>query len=894
MFGLICLGFSQMINPVSADDNWVIDGNRVYIDDSLVYASASPHTLSGSGDVVFEFKSKVYTGAIDLCWGFNTEYYRPSGIWLWQNISHTTNYMFYQQDWGSTVLSNVVSFVSLGIANYDDYNVTVGNRNNTYLYSVLYSVNKTGVYAFSQYSKVGSTYTLSGNYSHFVEKTETRSYFDWQKWDVSYTHIKKGYGGMTDWYLITGQNIISDVTYKCKIHLEIQKYSIGRFTGKYWFAFKPTSETLDTAIGLNHLYYLDPWYDSGWSYCKKIVIDHTKVLNTLTNFPVLFDNTSSDYANAQADGDDFVFVNSDNTTKYNHEIESFSSNRLIAWVNITTLSSVVDTVVWLYYGNSGCSFQQNKIGTWNAGYKVVLHMNGTTTIQDSTGNNHDGATSSDEATGFIGKAQSFTKTSSDYINMGDANDFSFGDSSADIPFTWSCWMKPVYTYQSATQYYPLFNKFSTNNWEYQYYYATDSDTAIRKLEVLICDESSDKYQNAYTTIFLSQTAYNYVTLTYSANERASGLHFYINGTEVSRTCTNQTGYVAMENKNAVLVVGLLTDCYYGGLMDECRISNVERNASWVNTSYLNQNSPSTFLSVSDYYYRDWVIVDLQDIDYYQTGQDIIVNTTIVQGYCINNSLYYYYASDYNLSWSAFEVLVDWNTTAHTGYSLTTFDYPEGVGWYRVFVRGYDNDSYNQSDYQEFVCPMRTPLPLGGGTSQGWNLVSLPKNEVVAKTLVRFVNATHNYTWNEAVTNGVSLDFLYGWSRPNQNYVINITFDPYCGYWIYLYKNDYRIWINVTAANGTDWLYLRAILSIDDSQFYLLILISLWAFFIFLYEEKQKNIYALCLVFLGLPLGIIISGIAYYNSYPFGYLISFIIILISFLIPAYNQYKGKKK
>ena len=90
----------------------------------------------------------------------------------------------------------------------------------------------------------------------------------------------------------------------------------------------------------------DPWWNSDWPYSKKITIDHTKVGATLTNFPILFDNTSSDFAHAQSDGDDFAFVDSTNTTQYNHEIEDYNSttNRLIAWVNITTLSADTDTV----------------------------------------------------------------------------------------------------------------------------------------------------------------------------------------------------------------------------------------------------------------------------------------------------------------------------------------------------------------------------------------------------------------------------------------------------------------------------------------------------------------------------------------------------------------------
>jgi len=138
--------------------------------------------------------------------------------------------------------------------------------------------------------------------------------------------------------------------------------------------------------------------------------------------------------------------------------------------------------------------------------------------------------------------------------------------------------------------------------------------------------------------------------------------------------------------------------------------------------------------------------------------------------------------------------------------------------------------------------------------------------------------------HEAIINATG---FHSWVLNSTGYVVNAT---------YTGNTTTNSSFNYSSLNETDsnWLYLGAMLTIDNAQFYLLVLISLWAFFIFLFEDKGKNIYALCIVFLGLPLGIIISGIAYYNSYPFGYLISFIIILISFLIPAYSQYKNKKK
>jgi hypothetical protein len=96
-------------------------------------------------------------------------------------------------------------------------------------------------------------------------------------------------------------------------------------------------------------------------------------------------------------------------------------------------------------------------------------------------------------------------------------------------------------------------------------------------------------------------------------------------------------------------------------------------------------------------------------------------------------------------------------------------------------------------------------------------------------------------------------------------------------------------------NGTGiWVYLGAMLSLDTGQFFLLILIGLWSYFIYLYYKEKEVIFTFCIICCGLPLGIIISGVAYYNSYPFGYLISFILILISFLIPTYGMYQKNKK
>ena len=72
-----------------------------------------------------------------------------------------------------------------------------------------------------------------------------------------------------------------------------------------------------------------PWWNNNWEYRKPIIIDHSLVDADLTNFPILFHNTSSNYTDyAQSDGDDFAFISSDDSIQYNHEKQPVGANRV--------------------------------------------------------------------------------------------------------------------------------------------------------------------------------------------------------------------------------------------------------------------------------------------------------------------------------------------------------------------------------------------------------------------------------------------------------------------------------------------------------------------------------------------------------------------------------------
>ena len=120
------------------------------------------------------------------------------------------------------------------------------------------------------------------------------------------------------------------------------------------------------------------WYDSDWQYRKKLTLDETMVEDNLVNFPVLISFTGDTdlAADARSDFYDVLFTASDGTTKLDHEIESYNSTNgdIVAWVKVPTLSTEVDTKIFMYYGNAGANDQQNASGVWSDGYRAVWHL----------------------------------------------------------------------------------------------------------------------------------------------------------------------------------------------------------------------------------------------------------------------------------------------------------------------------------------------------------------------------------------------------------------------------------------------------------------------------------------------------------------------------------------
>ncbi len=177
--------------------------------------------------------------------------------------------------------------------------------------------------------------------------------------------------------------------------------------------FTPTASTNYTTVVGSVSVTVSPSQctSNGYSYQRAIVIDHTKVPNTdQANFPFLFSITDPLLATtansghvASPNGYDIIFTSDpagQNILSYEMEEYDPVHGQVIAWVGIPTLSHTTDTVIYMFYSNSGITAsQQNPAGVWDANYMGVWHVannGGELSLADSTsnGNNatNDGAT----------------------------------------------------------------------------------------------------------------------------------------------------------------------------------------------------------------------------------------------------------------------------------------------------------------------------------------------------------------------------------------------------------------------------------------------------------------------------------------------------------------------
>jgi uncharacterized repeat protein (TIGR02543 family) len=592
------------------------------------------------------------------------------------------------------------------------------------------------------------------------------------------------------------------------------------------------------------------WWNTSWPYRKLITIDYTKVNAPLTNFPVLiYRSSDADVATkAQPNGQDILFIlYSDNTTKLNHEIESYNNTdgNLVAWVNVTSVSSTADTKLWMYYGNSGASNQQNREGTWDAHYVYVQHLNETGgLVYDSTQYNNDGTSYGSmnrSAPGKIDGAYYFDRLD-DYVDSTNSSSLYNAMKNAFTVEAWSKtnnfgnWRSTVTKDRSGTG--------KTSEFWFGW-------GANNKLDFKF-NAATDRYGN--TTI--TNTNWHYIV----GNYNGTSMRLYLDGTP-----DNTPVSVAKVNpSNGSVNLGLTKywgDNSYGGTLDEVRISDIARNSSWLSTSYKNQNNPASFYSIGaeDQYEYTLTItadpveggtIDASPAPPYHYNDVVTLTANANPGYTFSQ-----WTGDLIGSTSPADITMDDDKTVTASFIYTntppeanddsaTVNESSSNQQINVLTNDYDPDGdtliitdvSTPSHGTASIGPgatycLYTPTPFyngsdsftytisdgNGGTDTAtvsmtvlrhhqinvkasWNLISIPCAENISKTNIIINYLGTNYTWAQAIAANIIVDTLFGWNRTGQYYTYGNTLEPGKGYWCWAYYNcTFNFWSNAVMA-----------------------------------------------------------------------------------------------
>jgi hypothetical protein len=311
----------------------------------------------------------------------------------------------------------------------------------------------------------------------------------------------------------------------------------------------------------------------------------------LIDFPILINFTDIDLQNkARSDGYDIIFTESDGETTLDHEIESYKSSTgaLLAWVKIPYLSSTVDTVIHMYYGNPNAIDQQNVEGVWSNGYVGVYHMlEDSGSINNSASGTNDGTRFNTpiRTTGKVGYGQEFTGSGADdYFNLGDLG---IADG-INENITFSTWAN--IDDSSLENDAKIICKRNSTDDDYLYAFTFDSDPVDKDIELGLNGASGSLQEVAKST-------WVYLVGTYDG----SNMIFYINATNVDQEA--RSGALFASSKNVTIGSrkrdGLPADRNFGGILDEIRFSDIARSDGWITTEFNNQNDTSIFYTVGD-------------------------------------------------------------------------------------------------------------------------------------------------------------------------------------------------------------------------------------------------------------------------------------------------------
>lgn len=316
------------------------------------------------------------------------------------------------------------------------------------------------------------------------------------------------------------------------------------------------------------------WWNCDWLERVRLSFDNSQQ-GRLQNFPVMVRINASrvDYAQLQADGDDVRFVDADNATLLDHEVEKWADNSEgIYWVRVPQIDALsTSDHIWLYYGNPATSSAAHTAGVWDGDFRAVWHLNGNAI--SSVAGPPTGVFSGGWAAGVAGNGKNFNG-SSESVRFNQSPSV-LGSLSA---LTVSAWIKPTALFTSYAGILSTRNgteaDYANGNWVF---YLNRDKVGFESASVAWPPGNGERLD--------TPLAGHLVALT--LDPATSRARWYVDGREVYNLSHTIPVYADQDNVviGARYYSGGLTD-WFRGVIDETRVSAVPRTADWLRAEYL--------------------------------------------------------------------------------------------------------------------------------------------------------------------------------------------------------------------------------------------------------------------------------------------------------------------
>ncbi|MCJ7446672.1 MAG: DUF2341 domain-containing protein, partial [Bacteroidales bacterium] len=439
----------------------------------------------------------------------------------------------------------------------------------------------------------------------------------------------------------------------------------------------------------------------GYAYQKTITIDGSKVVGTVTDFPVLISITDNNLRDnvENINGYDIIFSDI-NYNRLDHDLESYdaATGTLVVWVRVPTISNGTDTPIRMFYGNPQITTDQSSPGTWNSGYSGVWHLHDDYLDATSYANNgtNSGTTN---VPGKIASGGNFD-SANDYIQVGTTG-WTSGSGTIEV------WANTNAAAGTGANY--IFGH-------------TTIPAYFNRLQLYLSPSSSDlalglgDNHTKHTSIgspFANGTWYHVVLIWNGTNYEV-----FVNGlSEAAGT------YTGLSSLNSIADIGNIGNPAartegWNGIIDEVRVSSVIRSSGWIQTEFNNQNNPSGFYSISSQNLNS-----IYDFDVCENTDDVIYSVpnqaNQAYGWTVNGATGFSGNGTYIIA-------VDWGAAGTGQVSLTITNTITGCSStspvYSVIKNPGPTPVINGN---LTVCPNKTNeiynTPNVGGHSYDWNV-----------------------------------------------------------------------------------------------------------------------------------------------------------------------------